>query len=150
MNVEIFAVNIAAQLNQSVDDWLKYFSVERWEKILSYRFNADRNRTLWAELLVRHIIAEKFSWYIGRWKKVISNSRAMKTSCKLTAKKFLAGQAKSLVKIFSWVTAQRSEFVLLYQDFRGGVLMGKKLPELVTQPFSIIPQTSRPPTSSSL
>lgn len=29
MNVEIFAVNIAAQLNQSVDDWLKYFSVER-------------------------------------------------------------------------------------------------------------------------
>ncbi len=61
MNVEIFAVNIAAQLNQSVDDWLKYFSVERREKILSYRFNADRNRTLWAELLVRHIIAEKFS-----------------------------------------------------------------------------------------
>ena len=61
MNAEIFAVNIAAQLNQPVDDWLKFFLSERQKKILSYRFNADRNRTLWAELLVRYAVAEKFS-----------------------------------------------------------------------------------------
>lgn len=61
MNVKIFAVNIAAQLNQPVDDWLKFFLPERREKILSYRFNADRNRTLWAELLTRYAVAEKFS-----------------------------------------------------------------------------------------
>lgn len=61
MNVEIFAVNIAAQLNQPVDDWLKFFLPERREKILSYRFNTDRNRTLWAELLTRYAVAERFS-----------------------------------------------------------------------------------------
>ena len=61
MSVEIFAVNISAQLNQPVNDWLKFFLPERREKILSYRFNADRNRTLWAELLARHVVAEKFS-----------------------------------------------------------------------------------------
>ena len=61
MKVEIFAVNISARLNDSVDDWLKYFSIERQQKILSYRFNADRNRTLWAELMARYVVAEKFS-----------------------------------------------------------------------------------------
>lgn len=61
MSIKIFAVNIAAQLNQPVDDWLKYFSSERREKILSYRLTADRNRTLWAEILARHTVAEKFS-----------------------------------------------------------------------------------------
>lgn len=60
MSVEIFAVNVSTQLNQPVDDWLKIFLPERQEKILSYRFNADRNRTLWAELLAKNIIAEKF------------------------------------------------------------------------------------------
>ncbi len=60
MSVEIFAVNISAQLNQPVDDWLKIFLPERQEKILSYRFNADRNRTIWAELLARYVVAEKF------------------------------------------------------------------------------------------
>lgn len=61
MNINLFAANISERLNQPVDDWLKYFSAERREKILSYRFNADRNRSLWAELLVRHVVAEKFS-----------------------------------------------------------------------------------------
>ena len=61
MSVKIFAVNISERLNQPVDDWLKLFSAERREKILSYRFNADRNRTLWAELLARYAVAEKFS-----------------------------------------------------------------------------------------
>ena len=61
MSVELFAVNISARLNAPIDDWLKYFSSERQEKILSYRFNEDRNRTIWAELLVRSVVAEKFS-----------------------------------------------------------------------------------------
>jgi len=61
MSVEIFAVNISARLNDSVDDWLKFFSIERQQKILSYRFNADRNRTLFAEMLARYAVAEKFS-----------------------------------------------------------------------------------------
>lgn len=59
--LNVFAVNISARLDDSVDEWLKYFSAERREKILAYRFNADRNRTLWAELLARHVVAEKFS-----------------------------------------------------------------------------------------
>ena len=44
MSVNLFAANISARLNQPVDDWLKYFPAERREKILAYRFNADRNR----------------------------------------------------------------------------------------------------------
>ena len=66
MSVELFAVNISARLNAPIDDWLKYFSSKRQEKILSYRFNADRNRTIWAELLVRSVVAEKFSCSIEK------------------------------------------------------------------------------------
>ena len=61
MSINLFAVNISERLNQPVDDWLKYFPLERQKKILSYRFNADRNRTVWAELLTRYAVAEKFS-----------------------------------------------------------------------------------------
>ena len=61
MKLNLFAVNISAQINLPVDDWLKFFSPERREKILSYHFNADRNRTLWAEILLRVKVAEKFS-----------------------------------------------------------------------------------------
>lgn len=61
MSVEIFALNISKKISQPVEDWLKYFSIERREKILSYRFNEDRNRTIWAELLARHVVVEKFS-----------------------------------------------------------------------------------------
>lgn len=62
MSVKLFAADISARLNDSVDDLLKLFSIERQKKILSYRFNADRNRTIWAELLVRRAVAEKFSY----------------------------------------------------------------------------------------
>lgn len=61
MSVKVFAVNISARLNTPIDDCLKFFSSQRREKILSYCFNADRNRTAWAELLARYVIAEKFS-----------------------------------------------------------------------------------------
>ncbi|MBO4780111.1 MAG: 4'-phosphopantetheinyl transferase superfamily protein [Selenomonadaceae bacterium] len=68
MKINLFAVNISALLNSPIDDWLKYFSVERREKILSYRFNADRNRTVWSELLVRCVVSEKFSCPIEKVK----------------------------------------------------------------------------------
>lgn len=61
MSIKIFAMNISEQLNNPIDDYLNFFSSPRQEKILSYRFNADRNRTTLAELLVRYVIAEKFS-----------------------------------------------------------------------------------------
>ena len=57
----LFAVNISERLNLPVEDLLKFFSAERREKILAYRFNADKNRTIWAEILVRYIVAKKFS-----------------------------------------------------------------------------------------
>lgn len=66
MSVKVFAVNISAQLNTPIDDWLKFFSSERREKILSYHFNADRNRTAWVDLLARYVIAEKFSCSIEK------------------------------------------------------------------------------------
>ena len=59
--VEIFVMNIAAVLNQPVEKYLPLFSVARQEKILRYKFNADRNRTVWAELLARYVISKKLS-----------------------------------------------------------------------------------------
>ena len=61
MSVEVFAVNISARLNQPVNDWLNFFSLERQEKILAYRSNADRNRTIWAEILARYAVSKKFA-----------------------------------------------------------------------------------------
>ena len=61
MKINLFAMNISEKINQPVESLLKFFSSERQEKILSYRFNADRNRTIWAELLARYAVSEKFS-----------------------------------------------------------------------------------------
>lgn len=66
MSVEIFAVNISARLDLPVEDWLKFFTSERQEKILAYRFNADRNRTIWAELLARYAVSERFACAIEK------------------------------------------------------------------------------------
>ena len=66
MSINIFAVNISERLSRPVDDWLRLFSSERRKKILSYRFNADRNRSLWAELLARYAVAESFSYSIKK------------------------------------------------------------------------------------
>ena len=66
MSIKIFAMNISERLNQPVDDWLKYFSLEHREKILSYLLNTDKNRTVWTELLTRHVVAEKFSYPIEK------------------------------------------------------------------------------------
>ncbi|MBR2209284.1 MAG: 4'-phosphopantetheinyl transferase superfamily protein [Synergistaceae bacterium] len=59
MRTEIFLLNIKSCLENEkpVDEYLKFFSPERVQKILRYRFNSDRNRTIFAELLARKLIA---------------------------------------------------------------------------------------------
>ena len=59
MSIEIYLLNIKERLENHVDEYLEYFSEERIKKILRYKFNADRNRTVWAELLARKLIAER-------------------------------------------------------------------------------------------
>ncbi len=50
-------MSIAAVLNKPVDDLLPLFTQDRQEEILRFRFNADRNRTAYGELLARHLLA---------------------------------------------------------------------------------------------
>ena len=59
MSIEIYLLNIKERLNNPVDEYLKYFSDERVKKILRYKFNPDRNRTVWAELLAKKLISER-------------------------------------------------------------------------------------------
>lgn len=59
--VEIFVMNIAAVLNEPVEKYLPLFSLERQKNILRYKLNADRNRTIFAEVLLRYAISKKFS-----------------------------------------------------------------------------------------
>ena len=59
MNTEIYLLNIKSRLDEPVDEYLKFFSEERVQKILRYKFNSDRNRTIFAELLARKLIAER-------------------------------------------------------------------------------------------
>ena len=59
MKTEIYLLNIKSRLKNPVDEYLKFFSAERVSKILRYKFSADRNRTIFAELLARKLIAER-------------------------------------------------------------------------------------------
>ncbi|MBR0288530.1 MAG: hypothetical protein IJQ82_06080 [Selenomonadaceae bacterium] len=59
--IEVYLLKLTAQLEKPVEKFLHYFTARRQEKILRYQFAADRNRTLWAELLTRSIVAKKFS-----------------------------------------------------------------------------------------
>ena len=59
--IEVYLLNLASRLDEPVEKFLHYFTARRQENILRYKFTADRNRTLWAELLVRAVIAKKFS-----------------------------------------------------------------------------------------
>ncbi|MBR1419327.1 MAG: 4'-phosphopantetheinyl transferase superfamily protein [Synergistaceae bacterium] len=62
LDTEIYILNIARRLGRPVNHkYLKLFSPERQQKILNYKFNPDRNRTLYAELLARKIIARKLN-----------------------------------------------------------------------------------------
>ncbi len=58
MNTKIFVLNIEAILNEPVTKYLDKFTPERREKILRYKLNPDRNRTIHAELLAKNIIAK--------------------------------------------------------------------------------------------
>ena len=62
--IEVYLLRLAAQLEKPVEKFLHYFTAQRREKILRHKFMADRNRTIWAELLVRETIAKKMSCLI--------------------------------------------------------------------------------------
>ena len=81
MNVKIYLLDISGQLQSPVDEYLKYFSDERVERILRYKFNADRNRTVWAELLARNLIAERTGKNINEVK--ISREASGRPSCNI-------------------------------------------------------------------
>lgn len=59
--IEIYALKLTEQLHRPVENFLAFFSSRRQAEILRYRFSADRNRTLWTELLVRSALARKTS-----------------------------------------------------------------------------------------
>ena len=59
--IEVYLLNLTDSLEEPVEKFLHYFPIKRQEKILSYKFTADRNRTIWAELLARSIVAKKMS-----------------------------------------------------------------------------------------
>ncbi len=59
--IEVYLLNLTNQLEKPVEKFLQYFTARRQEKILRYKFTADRNRTVWAELLARSIVAKKMS-----------------------------------------------------------------------------------------
>lgn len=61
MEIEIYIMNIADVISQPIEKYLQFFSAKRQEKILSYKFNSDRNRTIFAEILLRYAISKKFS-----------------------------------------------------------------------------------------
>lgn len=57
--IEVYLLNLSDHLQEPVEKFLHYFTEQRQEKILQNRFTADRNRTIFAELLVRSVIAKK-------------------------------------------------------------------------------------------
>ena len=59
--MEVYAMNLAQQLKDPAEPFLRFFSPERQKQILRFWFAEDRNRTLWTELLVRSVIAKKTS-----------------------------------------------------------------------------------------
>lgn len=62
LDTEIYILNIARRLGRPVNHkYLKLFSPERQQKILNFKFNPDRNRTLYAELLARKIISRRLN-----------------------------------------------------------------------------------------
>ena len=58
MRTEIHLLDIQDKLNSPVTKYLDYFTPERRKKILRYKFLSDQNRTLWAELLAKKLIAD--------------------------------------------------------------------------------------------
>ena len=61
MKIEIYLLKLAPMFNFPYENYLKHFSEARKQKILSYKHDSDRIRTLWAELLTRFAVAKKIS-----------------------------------------------------------------------------------------
>ena len=59
--VTVHLFELKKHLRCPVEKFLHYFTPQRQENILRNKFTADRNRTIWAELLARSIIAKKIS-----------------------------------------------------------------------------------------
>ena len=57
MLTQVYLLDISGHLNYPVTKYLDYLPVERRESILRYKFLPDQNRTLWAELLAKKLIA---------------------------------------------------------------------------------------------
>ena len=57
--IELYILNLKDRLNNPVNDYLHLFIPERRDKILRYKHLSDQNRTIWAEILARHVIAMK-------------------------------------------------------------------------------------------
>ena len=58
-NVELCLLNLAGRLDEPVDAFLPLFAPGRREAILRFKFNPDRNRTVWAELMARAVAARR-------------------------------------------------------------------------------------------
>lgn len=56
-SVELHLLDLSGHLEAPVEPYLTFFSEERRAAILRYRFPSDQNRTVWAELLARWLIA---------------------------------------------------------------------------------------------
>ena len=61
MKIEIYLLNLKPLFHFPYENYLKHFSEARKQKILSCRHDADKIRTLWAELLTRYVVAKKIS-----------------------------------------------------------------------------------------
>ena len=58
MKIEIHVFNIKDRLNEPVERYLEYFSHERQQAIMRYKFLPDRNRTVFAELMAKKLISD--------------------------------------------------------------------------------------------
>ena len=59
VKIAVYAMNIESVLDNSVAAVLHNFPWERQQEILKYRFNPDRNRTVYGELLARWLLAKR-------------------------------------------------------------------------------------------
>lgn len=58
-NVEVYVLSIQSVLENPIEPLLPLFSLAAQQRILKYRFSADRNRTAYAELTARYLLSRK-------------------------------------------------------------------------------------------
>lgn len=59
--VKVYALSLAGELQGSVLPYLRHLSMERQRVIQSYRFEADKNRSVWAQLLAHYQLSKLMS-----------------------------------------------------------------------------------------